>query len=459
MKILSVEQIRDLDKYTIEHEPIPSIDLMERASQAFVDWFTTCFDTDKRVLICAGTGNNGGDALAIARMLTGQDYQVSVVIIGDPTNGSEDFQTNLDRLGIENSTYTSCFPPCDVIIDGIFGSGLSRPAEGEYGKLIDEINQHQAQVVAIDMPSGLFADKPSDGSHIIEADYTISFQLPKLAFMMPKNQQYVGEWHVVHIGLSEEFIQKADTDHHYINQDTASGLLKRVNKTDHKGTNGKALLVSGSLGKMGAAILASQAALRTGVGLLSVHVPKVGNDVLQLAAPEAMTIPDEYLDYIGVAQDSERYDAVGIGPGIGKDKMTVEALRMYLENCASPLVLDADALNILSEHREMMELLRSNTILTPHPKEFERLLGHGWDDDFERLNLQKEFSRRYHVIIILKGPHTSIAAPDGKVYFNSTGNPGMAKGGSGDVLTGMVTSLLAQQYKPAEAAIVELRGK
>ncbi|QSE98922.1 NAD(P)H-hydrate dehydratase [Fulvivirga lutea] len=455
MKILSVENIRDLDAYTIEHEPISSFDLMERASKAFVQWFVSKVTSDKSILVVAGTGNNGGDGLAVARMLHDKKYQVKVVIIGNKDSGSDDFKTNLKRLSTQVFEFDSeaKLPKADIIIDAIFGSGLSRPAEGKYAILIEQINESGAEVASIDMPSGLFADRTTEGKSIVRANATVSFQLPKLAFMLPETYEYVGNWHTVDIGLSQKFISEQETSNYYITASFVKSLIKQTGKFDHKGMNGNALIVGGSLGKIGAAVLAAKAALRSGVGLLTVQVPRVGNSILQVAAPEAMTILDDQENLIS-SITSDGYNAIAIGPGLGTDSTTVKALGNFLTDYQKPLVLDADALNILSDNRVLMELIPENSILTPHPKEFKRLLGESWQNDFERLDKQKELSKKLKSIIILKGAHSSISLPNGEVYFNSTGNEGMAKGGSGDVLTGMLVSILGQGYSSRDAAIL-----
>jgi hydroxyethylthiazole kinase-like uncharacterized protein yjeF len=304
--------------------------------------------------------------------------------------------------------------------------------------------------VAIDIPSGLMADSISQGP-VVEARYTISFQLPKLAFLLPQNQRFVGAWKVVDIRLSKEFLQTINTSFFYLGLKDARKILKPRSTFDHKGDFGHALVVAGSYGKLGAAVLASRAALRAGVGLLTVHVPQCGYSVLQTAVPEAMVDVDAHDAYLTNHQELDHYSTIGIGPGLGKDAETVNALASILSNFKNPVVIDADALNILSEHRALQEFIPAGSILTPHPKEFQRLAG-AWKDDFERLEKQKKLAAQLNVVVIVKGAYSSIASPDGTVYFNSTGNPGMATGGTGDVLTGILTALLAQGYSPVEAA-------
>lgn len=454
MKVLNVEQIRALDVYTIQKEPVASIDLMERASQAFVNWFVSLYNSQKSILIYCGTGNNGGDGLAIARLLFSQGYAVSICIIGNDAKGSADFKKNKKRLSSEVGVLVEPSDDSDIIIDAIFGSGLARPVEGEYAEAITKINQSNATKISIDIPSGLFADVHTESSNIVQADYTVAFQLPKLVFMFPDAHKYVGEWLVVDIGLDQSLIEQSETPFHFLTDADVRSILKTPSKFDHKGTNGHALLVTGSYGKIGASVLAGGACLRAGVGLLSIHIPKCGNDVLQSSLPEAMIIPDDENKHIIENKYSDHFSGLGIGPGLGQDKQTVFALEKLLQQSSKPLVLDADALNIIAADRTFLELIPANSILTPHPKEFQRLIGREWNDDFERLSLQRHWAKELDVIIVLKGAHTSIALPNGEVYFNSTGNTGMAKGGSGDVLLGIITSLVAQSYSPSHAAIL-----
>jgi hydroxyethylthiazole kinase-like uncharacterized protein yjeF len=423
IKLLNAAQIRDWDAFTIANEPISPEGLMERASNAFAKWFVSRFDTNEKIAIVCGKGNNGGDGVVIGRLLAGRGYDVRVFKVGDPLN-----------LG-----------PFTIVVDAIFGSGLSRPAEGVYAQAIQKVNTSNAKKIAVDVPSGLMMDSHSEGD-IVKADYTITFQVPKLAFMMPENAEYVGEWRVVDIGLSP--LYKSDSDNFYVDHIS----LRKREKFAHKGDFGRALLIAGSLGKMGACVLASRATLRSGVGLLTVHVPKCGYNIIQTSVPEAMATVDVNEDHFSDAGETQHYNVIGIGPGIGITASTISGLRKTLQ-AGKPMILDADALNILSSSRELLHLIPPGSILTPHPGEFKRLVGE-WKNDFERLELQKQLATQTRSVIVLKGAHTSIAAPEGQVFFNSTGNPGMAKGGSGDVLTGVLTGLLSQKYSALEAAII-----
>jgi NAD(P)H-hydrate epimerase len=457
MKILSSKQVRELDAYTIAQTPIDSIDLMERACRAFMTWFVGQFAADARVAIVCGTGNNGGDGLGIARMLREHGYPVTCWIVKASMPVTRDFTANLDRAQSAGITLFEVTAPhegllseCDVLIDALFGSGLSRPAEGLYAWTIEEMNRTKGPRVAIDIPSGLMADAPSSGA-IVRADYTLSFQLPKLAFLLPRSAEFVGEWVLADIGLRKDFIRSAPSLFHYTREKGMRRVLRPRNRFDHKGTYGHALLIAGSLGKMGAAVLASRAALRAGVGLLTTHIPSGGNGVLQAAVPEAMVSLDRNEEMFSSPPALDDYAAIGIGPGLGRSNETSRAFEFVLKHYHKPMVIDADALNILSERKEWLTLLPEGSVLTPHPKEFERLAG-PTADDFARLESLRALADKTRCVVLLKGAFTAVADPTGNIYFNSTGNPGMATGGTGDVLTGIITSLLAQRYAPLDAA-------
>lgn len=459
MKILSASQIRDTDAHTIKNEPVKSIDLMERASLAFVSWFDSQFDPDKNVKIFCGTGNNGGDGLAVSRLLLDKGYKVETFVIRKSDKSSEDFSINHKRLSrlleIKELRDPEDFPDVnkdEVIIEGIFGSGLTRPVEGMYAEIIEKINATPAIIVSIDIASGLFCDDIAPEGAIIKPNYTVSFQLPKLAFLLPENEDYVGEWFIVDIGLDKDFIARQDSGYHFLEREDIRSILKNRRKHAHKGTFGRALLITGSKGKMGASVLAGQACLRVGTGLLTIHAPKCGYVILQTSISEAMVSVDRGEDFISETPEIESFDAIGVGPGIDTRKETEKIMGELLRKAEKPLVIDADGLNLLAGNRELQELLPENSILTPHPKEFERLYGIK-GNGLERLNQQREFSSKYKVYVVLKGAYTSTSTPEGEIYFNSTGNPGMATGGSGDVLTGILTGLLAQGYTPKETAI------
>ena len=463
MKILSIENTRAADEFTIENEPIPSIDLMERASRQIFKWIKKRVDKTVKIIVYAGPGNNGGDGLAVARMLANNNYEVEVNLIMFTDKTSNDFNVNLKRLEevesiqinkVKNQSDLKDIDADSLIIDAIFGSGLSRPAEGLSADAIHHINNQHTVKLAVDIPSGLFADISSrnDIAPIVRADYTLSFQMPKLAFMMPENDGFVGNWEILDIGLHPEFINTVETNNFLMLKDDIAFSLKPRRKFSHKGTYGHALLIAGSYGKMGAAVLAAKACLRSGVGLLDVHIPKTGYEIMQTAIPETMLSIDRFDNYFSEVPDLQKYNVVGIGPGLGMEQQSQMALKLLIQNNQSPMVFDADALNILAENKTWLAFLPKNSVLTPHPKEFERLVGK-WENDFEKLEKQKQFAIKYGVVVILKGAHTSVCLPNGNCYFNSTGNAGMATAGSGDVLTGLITGFIAQEYTPATAAI------
>lgn len=462
MKILNVEQINALDQYTIDKEPIASIDLMERASRIFAEWFVKKFpDNNKSIHIFCGPGNNGGDGLAIARLLSEKHYEVKAYILEIGVL-SPDCEVNLKKLlkksccplvRLSSETMLSSLDSRSIVIDAIFGSGLNRPLENFVATLVRHLNEQPVIRVSVDIPSGLFADRPSIGESI-HADYTFTFELPKLGFLFPENDHRVGEWSCGSIGLHNDFIANCETPYFYLNESVITPLLKARKKYGHKGTYGHALLVSGSYGKVGAAVLAGRAALRSGVGLLTIYSSGCAYNILQSSVPEAMVEMDDNNAIISnIDLDCSQYAGIGIGPGIGTHSLTGEALTKILKANRKPLVLDADAINLIARDKKMLDLIPPNSILTPHPKEFERLFGKT-KNDFERNYLQCQRAQKHGIFIVLKGAHTAIASPNGTCHFNSTGNPGMATAGSGDVLTGMITGLLTQGYSPFEAAIL-----
>jgi hydroxyethylthiazole kinase-like uncharacterized protein yjeF len=464
MKIFRCEQIKEIDEYTIKHEPIASVDLMERAAGQVLNWYLPRFERSRRIIIFTGPGNNGGDGLALARMLASNRYDVEIhhVKFTDKTSG--DWMINLQRLETETSvtvnylTGTDMIPVIsseDIIIDAIFGSGLTRPAEGLPLEVIKQINLSVATIISVDIPSGLFCEDNSlnCSEGIVKADYTLSFHFPKLSFMFADNARYVGEWVVLPIGLDTAAIRNTETPYTFLGNSDVSPILKKRNLFDHKGTFGHGLLISGSSGKMGAAVLGAGAALRTGIGLITCHIPSCGTMIMQSSLPEAMVKADRSEEFVSDIGKTDNYSAVGIGPGLGTDPSTQQAFHKLLSECRKPMVIDADGLNILSLNKKWLSLLPAGTVLTPHPKEFERLAGKT-GNGFSCLERQIEFSGDHKCVVVLKGAHSSITTPEGKVMFNSTGNPGMATGGSGDVLTGIILSLLAQGYTSENSAVL-----
>ncbi|GGH71894.1 NAD(P)H-hydrate epimerase [Filimonas zeae] len=455
MKLLSAPQIQQWDAFTIAQKGIRSIDLMETASEACVAALTVKFPQPRTLFIFCGKGNNGGDGLAIARMLTGKGWHVQVYILEFGAPGTPDFQTNLQRLHgvtnqihfIQDKSFFPELPPGCVVIDALYGSGLNRPLSGLPALLVQHINQSRATVVAIDVPSGMYIQASSKGNTIIRAAYTYTFQAWKLCLLLAENEPFTGEVSVLNIGLQEGFAEKAESNWQITLPEDAAALYRPRKAFSHKGSFGHALLVAGSEGKTGAAVLAARACLRSGIGLLTVHVPRSGYTILQSSVPEAMSITALH------EEDVQRYAVWGIGPGLGTNEVAVQLLDSLLTWAnGRPLVLDADALNIISTHTEWLKRIPAGSVLTPHPKEFDRLFG-PHENEMQRLEKALQISATLPLVIIVKGHHTLVAW-QGRGYFNTTGNAGMATGGSGDVLTGIITGLLAQYKNGFTAAVL-----
>lgn len=445
----------------MEKEPIRSLDLMERAAQAFCQDFTKIYSTQRPVHIFCGPGNNGGDGLAVARMLHHQGYKVQVYLCVISPQTSADYQANLKRLPRWNAVAVTSIEADDplpelpaqaVVIDALFGSGLNRPVEGYWADLLQHINEQPAQRVAVDIPSGVFADQPTN-SISLHAHHTISFELPKLAFFLPENEQRIGQWKTVSIGLHMPTLQDMPTEYYYTDRQAASELLRPRPRFSHKGTYGHALLICGSYGMLGAAILSTRACLRSGAGLVTAHLPHCGYAIMQSTVPEAMVSIDRHEFQWSEVPDLQPYSAIGMGCGIGQKPTSAQALQELLQAPPAPLVLDADALNILSTIENGLNQIPAGSILTPHPGEFRRLT-HVFDNHLEQLHALRELARSKKCTFVLKGANTAVALPNGQIWFNGSGNPGMATAGSGDVLTGILTGLLAQGYSPEKAAIL-----
>lgn len=445
-----------IDRYTIEHEPIKSIDLMERAAHGWIEKFLELGFGYRSYAVVAGSGNNGGDGFAIARMLRERGYEVSVFYIAG-TKMSPDCEENYKRWKGESVEITEDkewhIEKGRLVIDALFGSGLNRKVTGLPAEVIRHMNRSGEKIVAVDIPSGLMGEDNSDNDKeaIVRADYTLTFGSPKLAFMLPENYPFVGEWQVVDIGLHPAIVETTATPYYYLTALWVAEKLPKAYKFAHKGMNGHGLLIAGSQGMMGAAVLASRAAVHSGIGLLTCHVPARESVVLQTAVPEALTETDPSDTCFSTPGKLGRYNAIAVGPGIGQSPETLRGLRQLLSEWKGALVLDADALNLLASNRSLLDSLPEGCVLTPHPGEFERLAGKS-ANDFERLNKLSIFASRYKVCVVLKGAHTVIASPTGNFWFNTTGNSGMAKGGMGDVLTGSILALLANGLKPEEAA-------
>lgn len=463
MKIFCCHQIRDIDAYTIKHEPILSIDLMERAANELLKKIVAKYLYAKRIRIFAGPGNNGGDGVALARMLAMAGYDVTLHII-ESSSYSQDLEENLKRLrkqGIIAPNFlsqTSSLPTLnsdDLIIDALFGSGLSRALQGLSARLVNHINSSGASVVSVDIPSGLFGEEnpvPNNNA-VIRAGYTISFQFPKLCFIFAENEQYVGEWEVVDINLHPEIIDSLSTPFFYSDLELVEKNVPRRLTHSHKGDFGHCLIVAGSLGMIGASILSAKSCLIAGVGLVTVHVPKDALMTVHASLPEVMVQADANPKIFTSIESVDKFTSVAFGPGVGQGSQTLAGFKKLLNLCTKPMVIDADGLNLIAQNKDMLNSLPENSVLTPHVGEFNRLFGET-SSGAERLNVAITMAEKYRVIIVVKGANTQVVCPNGQVFVNSTGNPGMATAGSGDVLTGIISSLLAQGYSSCHACIV-----
>lgn len=466
MKIFTSAQIRELDNFTIEHEPIKSIDLMERAAKALTRVITERWSPAVSIVVFAGPGNNGGDALAVSRMLSEQGYQVQTYLFNISGHLSADCAENKRRL-LESKRakgqfieVTQEFDPPQLergmlVVDGLFGSGLNKPLNGGFASLVKYINASSAEVVSIDMPSGLMTEDNTYNvrANIIRADLTLTLGQKKLSMLFAENQSLIGELRVLDIRLSKEGIEKIDSQYTMLEENDIRPLLLPRDPFAHKGAMGNALVIAGSYGMAGAAILAAEACLRSGAGKVTCHSPRKNVAIMQTAVPEAVLQIDREETSFSETIDTEDFQAVGIGPGLGTTEQTAIAIISQLRRTQCPLVCDADAINILANHRAWIQQLPKEIIMTPHPKEFDRLEGHS-ADSFERLSKARDLSQRLQAYIILKGHRTALCCPDGHIVFNTTGNAGMATAGSGDVLTGILTGLLARGYGRREACIV-----
>lgn len=456
IRIPNIEQIREWDRITISRQGISSLDLMERAANAFVSVFIKNYKICNVTAVC-GKGNNGADGLAILRLLRDRGFECTALLIGSSEKESEDFRLNLQRLPKEIAAKQIThagdidFSYTDIVIDGVFGSGLSRKPEGLFAEVIQKINSSGKIIISIDIPSGLLADT-STSWPVVQAHHTITFQTHKLSFLMPSAAPVTGKVDVADILLDSDYGRGIQSDYFLLQQEDIRKMIPVRLRHAHKGNFGHALIMAGSYGMMGAAVLTTHAALRTGAGKVTAAIPSGGTVILQSSVPEAMVIPDHSEKDLTVLPDLKNFNAVAIGPGIGTSMETSNVLSRLLEAAFIPVVIDADALNLLSMNTGLISLLSSNHILTPHPGEFRRLAGE-WKDDFDRLELLKKFAKKTGSVIILKGTFTSIAFPSGQVYFNPTGNPYMATAGSGDVLTGVIVSLLAQGIDIRQAAM------
>jgi ADP-dependent NAD(P)H-hydrate dehydratase / NAD(P)H-hydrate epimerase len=472
VKILSAAQIREGDAFTIKNEPIKAVDLMERAGERCFEWI---YDNAPKVFpanteerdwifnVFCGVGNNGGDGLVIARLLGRNGYEVRVFIVEFSQQYTPEFEANLARLQkskvpikfIRTAADVPAIEAGSMVIDAIFGTGLSRKVEGVAAEVIQVINQSFATIVAVDLPSGLNDADNSDNNrvNIVNAHITLALEFFKLSFFFPENECHVGIVKLIKIGIHSAFTNSVETPNYLTLEADIKSILKERNKFGHKGLYGNLIILAGSYGKYGAACLAAKGALKAGVGLTSVFAPKTAMSIIQTSVTEAMFIASEDDNILKGKVNCSGFDAAALGPGIGTATETQQFVKELIKNTSVPLVLDADALNCLSMNPEWFQYLPPYTVLTPHPGEFSRMAGE-WTNDYERYCKQVAFSEKYKVVVVLKGAHTAISTPDGRVFFNTTGNSGMATAGCGDVLTGVIGALLAQGYNSVDSSLI-----
>lgn len=463
MKILSPQQLKEVETQTIKIQDIELINLMERAATAVLNWLKSKLDvTQNHFTIICGVGNNGGDGLALGRLLNNENSQVRIYL-QENNSYSLDNLTNQKRLKdlkipVERFTTATQFeiPPYTIIIDCIFGYGLNRPIESDWKSVITQINQAPNTVISIDVPSGLFCDQINkDNDLIVQSEITLTFQTPKLGLLLSDNQRYVKEFEILDISLDLESIANQDSKLNYISSDFIPYFHKGRAKFSHKGEFGHALVIGGSHGKIGANVLTTKAIMKSGAGLVTSYIPKCGYEILQTSFPEAMVLTDFSEDRITAFPKIDKFNAIAVGPGMGTDEKTLLVFEQFLNETdlnEKSLVLDADAINLLAQNHSLISKLPDNTILTPHEIELKRLIGE-WKDDYEKIEKTRSFAQKYKLIIVSKSAHTAIFSPSGEIYFNSTGNPGMATAGSGDVLTGIITGHVAKGFEALEAAI------
>jgi hydroxyethylthiazole kinase-like uncharacterized protein yjeF len=461
LPLLTAPDIRKADAYTIANEPVSSVDLMERASKAFVGWFINHFPDKRHVItVYCGTGNNGGDGLAIARLLYQHNYQhINVIIARFSKKASGDFTANFERLVAAGMPYIELQPggevPSDkseIIIDALLGSGLNKPLEGDYARLVKHLNDLNKTVVAVDVPTGLFTEGEIPGNALVlKANLVITFQQPKITFLLPESAPYIDCWEAVNIGLDEGFISSLNSPYQFIEEKDIRSILKPRPRFSNKGTFGHALIIAGQPETMGAALLSASACAHAGAGLTTACIPESGLTALNTSQPEIMAVVRKQDKQTKIQWD--KFTAIGIGPGLGKEQDALDLLTGLFKNFKKPVVIDADALNLLSANPYLLEQIPAQSIITPHMKEFDRLFG-GHKSWWNRIQTAIAKAAEHQIYIILKNSYTIIATPDGKVFFNSTSNAAMASGGMGDVLTGVLTAMLAQKYTPEEACIL-----
>lgn len=465
MKIFSSKNIKELDKATCEAQNIDSLTLMERAANAVANEVAARFLPSRRIVAIAGPGNNGGDALAVCRLLAEQGFSnIEVFLFNVKGKLSDDCAEQKRRIAeskdIKFTEITASFYPPhltedDVIIDGLFGSGLREPLSGGFASVARLINESGAYVISIDIPSGLAGEWNAEFKHrdIVHASLTLTFQFPKLSFFFAEHADIIGEMKVLDINIDQKAMKSMPSNWLLIESRTVRPLLHPRPLFSGKRDFGSAMIFAGSLGMTGAAVLCARATLKCGAGLATVHAPRTAMTILQTAVPEAMFEPDRNDRIITDMSLHHTHQAVAAGPGIGTGEATINALESLLKTCKSPLVLDADALNCIAKRPALLSMIPPRSVITPHIGEFDRLFGEQSSSE-QRLKKAIEMARHYNIVIVLKSHYTMIVRPTGKVYFNSTGNPGMATAGAGDVLTGVIAAFMSQGFQPEHAATI-----
>lgn len=464
MKIFTTENVRNIDRATIEGEGVDSMLLITRVAEGVVSEILPRWNPATPVVIFAGSGNNGADALIVGKLLIEAGFRPHILLFNFNGNSlSRDCKrARAELLTLPHVNLTEIIDraelpmlsPAHLVIDGLFGTGLREPLEGGFVMLVRNISESGASVISIDVPSGMFGDWNSRviGRNVVHADLTVAVQFPRLAFFLADNAPLVGEWKTVDIGLSDRAIAETPTKYYYVERDDIRAVLRPRAAFSSKADYGHALLYAGCYGMTGAAVMAARGALRSGAGKVTVHSPRCAYPVIQGQVPEALFTPDPNDIVISDMTPRQGWTAIGVGPGIGVNDATRGAFETLVKTIRKPMVLDADALNILARTPGLMDHVAPGSILTPHAGEFDRMFGTQTSSE-ARLLKALEVAAKHRVIIVLKGRYTATVRPDGKIFFNSTGTPAMATPGSGDVLTGIITSLLAQGYKPEAASV------
>jgi hydroxyethylthiazole kinase-like uncharacterized protein yjeF len=495
MKVVTAEEMREIDRETIERRGIPGVVLMERAGLAVVSKIKEIFGR-KKVIVVSGGGNNGGDGLVVARNLHNEGWDVRVFLTSKPEDLKGDaslqykaavkFGVDVQPIKELLDNYSSIFSRHSIIVDAILGTGLSKNVTGTLSEVIGLLNKSNVPVISVDIPSGISSDNGQVMGEAVKAEYTVTFGLPKRGHLLYPGAEYSGKLFIEDIGFPEKLLRSEKFYVELLQKNDVTTLIPERRRYSHKGDYGHVLVVAGSRGKTGAALMAARACLRSGAGLVTIGVPESLSGIFQSRVTEEMTLilPDKgngtlsgkasnlILDFL-----NESADVLAIGPGIGVSTETRKLMNILIKNSSTPMIIDADGINSIKGERDVFLKAKAPIILTPHPGEMSRLLQQSavsgqqsalpplspprgginvtiQDIEKDRINTAISFARETGTYIVLKGVPTIIAAPDGRAFINSTGNPGMATGGTGDVLTGMISGFLSQGVNPLHASIL-----